>query len=79
MTESFFRKQVLNQLVKLLIIIVILSSSIRLDIIVYLMNNLCVRVLLNTDILTKEEVNIDLKWNKLTIDYQEADLVFKTP
>jgi len=76
--ESFFRKQVLDQLVKLLIIIVILLSSIRLDIIVYLVNNLHTEVLLGTDILTKEEINIDLKQNKLTIDYWEADLVFKT-
>jgi len=29
--------------------------------------------------LTRKEANIDLKQNKLTIDYQEADLVFKTP
>jgi len=78
MTENFFRKQVLNQLMKLLIIIVILSSSIRLNIIVYLVNDLCTEVLLSTDILIREEVNIDLKQNKLTIDYWEADLVFKT-
>jgi len=69
MTESFFRKQVLDQLVKLFIIIVILLSSIRLDIIAYLVNNLCIKVLLDTDILTREEANIDLKQNKLTIDY----------
>jgi len=69
MTESFFRKQVLDQLVKLLIIIVILLSSIRLDIIVYLVNNLYAEVLLGTDTLTKEETNIDLKQNKLTIGY----------
>jgi len=69
MTESFFRKQVLDQLVKLLIIIVISSLSIRLDIIVYLVNNLCTEVLLGTDILTREETNINLKQNKLTIDY----------
>jgi len=31
------------------------------------------------NILIREETNIDLKQNKLTIDYQEADLVFKTP
>ncbi len=78
MTENFFRKQVLDQLMKLLIIIVILSSSIRLNIIVYLVNDLCTEVLLSTDILIREEVNIDLKQNKLTIDYWEADLVFKT-
>jgi len=64
--------------VKLLIIIVTLSLSIRLDIIVYLVNNLCTEVLLGTDILTREETNINLKQNKLTIDYQETDLVFKT-
>ncbi len=69
MTESFSRKQVLDQLVKLLIIIVISSLSIRLDIIVYLVNNLCTEVLLGTDILTREETNINLKQNKLTIDY----------
>ncbi len=69
MTENFFRKQVLDQLMKLLIIIVILSSSIRLNIIVYLVNNLCTEVLLSTDILIREEVNINLKQNKLTIDY----------
>jgi len=69
MTESFFRKQVLDQLVKLFIIIVILLSSIRLDIIAYLVNDLCIKVLLDTDILTREEANIDLKQNKLTIDY----------
>ncbi len=79
MTENFFRKQVLNQLVKLLIIIIILSSSIRLNIIVYLVNNLHTEVLLGMNILTKEETNIDLKWNKLTIGYWETDLVFKTP
>ncbi len=78
MTESFFRKQVLDQLVKLFIIIVILLSSIRLDIIAYLVNDLCIKVLLDTDILTREEANIDLKQNKLTIDYWETDLVFKT-
>jgi len=61
MTESFFRKQVLDQLVKLLIIIVILLSSIRLDIIAYLVNDLCAEVLLDMDILTREEINIDLK------------------
>jgi len=61
MTENFFRKQVLNQLVKLLIIIIILSSSIRLNIIVYLVNNLHTEVLLGMNILTKEETNIDLK------------------
>jgi len=65
--------------VKLLIIIVISLSLIRLDIIVYLVNNLCIRVLLDMNILIREETNIDLKQNKLTIDYQEADLVFKTP
>jgi len=54
-------------------------SSIRLDTIVYLVNNLCAEVLLETDILTREETNIDLKQNKLTIGYWEADLVFKTP
>jgi len=64
--------------VKLLIIIVILLSSIRLDIIVYLVNDLCAEVLLDMDTLTREEINIDLKWNKLTIDYWETDLVFKT-
>jgi len=69
MTESFSRKQVLDQLVKLFIIIVILLSSIRLDIIAYLVNDLCIKVLLDTDILTREEANIDLKQNKLTIDY----------
>jgi len=49
--------------------IVTLTSSIRLNIIAYLVNNLCVEVLLETNILTREEVNIDLKQNKLTIDY----------
>jgi len=53
-------------------------SSIRLDIITYLVNNLHTEVLLETDILTRKKVNIDLKQNKLTIDYQETDLVFKT-
>jgi len=67
--ESFFRKQVLNQLMKLLIIIVILLSSIKLNITIYLMNNLYTEVLLDTDILTRKEANIDLKQNKLTIDY----------
>jgi len=61
MTESFSEKQVLDQLMKLLIIIVILSSSIKLDIIIYLMNNLCTEVLLETDILTRKEININLK------------------
>jgi len=54
-------------------------SSIRLDIIVYLVNNLHTEVLLEMDILTREEINIDLKQNKLTINYQEVNLVFKTP
>ena len=44
-------------------------SSIRLNIIAYLVNNLCAEVLLEMNILTREETNIDLKWNKLTIDY----------
>jgi len=79
MAESFFRKQVLDQLVKLFIIIVILLSSIRLNIIVYLVNDLHTEVLLGMDILTRKETNIDLKQNKLTIGYQETDLVFKTP
>ncbi len=64
---------------KLSLHIVTLTSSIRLDIIVYLVNNLCAEVLLEMNILTREEINIDLKWNKLTIDYWETDLVFKTP
>jgi len=63
---------------KLLLHIVTSTSSIRLNIIVYLVNNLCIRVLLGMNILTREEINIDLKQNKLTIDYQETDLVFKT-
>ncbi len=63
---------------KLLLYIVTSTSSIRLDIIVYLVNNLCTEVLLEMNILTREEVNIDLKQNKLTINYQETDLVFKT-
>jgi len=54
---------------KLSLHIVTSTSSIRLDIIVYLVNNLCIKVLLETDILTRKEINIDLKWNKLTIDY----------
>ncbi len=64
---------------KLSLHIVTLMSSIRLDTIVYLVNNLCTEVLLEMNTLTREEANIDLKWNKLTIDYWEADLVFKTP
>ena len=63
---------------KLSLHIVTSMSSIRLDIITYLVNNLHTEVLLETDILTREEANIDLKWNKLTISYQETDLVFKT-
>jgi len=63
---------------KLSLHIVTSTSSIRLNIIVYLVNNLCIRVLLGMNILTREEINIDLKQNKLTIDYQETDLVFKT-
>jgi len=35
-------------------------------------------VLLDTDILIRKEVNIDLKRKKLTIKYKETDLVFKT-
>ncbi len=64
---------------KLSLHIVTSTSSIRLDTIVYLVNNLCIKVLLKMNTLTREEANIDLKQNKLTIDYQEADLVFKTP
>ncbi len=63
---------------KLSLHIVTSTSSIRLNIIVYLVNNLCIRVLLGMNILIREEINIDLKQNKLTIDYQETDLVFKT-
>ncbi len=63
---------------KLSLHIVTSMSSIRLDIITYLVNNLHTEVLLETDILTRKKVNIDLKQNKLTIDYQETDLVFKT-
>jgi len=63
---------------KLSIIIFILSLSIKLNTIVYLVNNLCAEVLLKINILTRKETNIDLKRKKLTIDYWEADLVFKT-
>ena len=49
--------------------IVTLTSSIRLDIIAYLVDNLRAGVLLGTDTLTREGANIDLKQNKLTIDY----------
>jgi len=54
---------------KLLLYIVTSTSSIRLDIIVYLVNNLYTEVLLEMNTLTREETNIDLKQNKLTIDY----------
>jgi len=54
---------------KLSLYIVISMSLIRLNIIAYLVNNLCTEVLLRTDILTREEININLKQNKLTIDY----------
>ena len=53
-------------------------SSIKLVIITYLVNNLHTDVLLDIDILIKEEINIDLKRKKLTIEYRETDLVFKT-
>ncbi len=69
MIKSFSKKQVLDQLVKLLIIMIISSSLIRLNIIIYLVNNLYIKVLLGTDTLTREEANIDLKQNKLTIGY----------
>jgi len=54
---------------KLLLYIITSTSSIKLDIIVYLVNNLHIEVLLRTNILIREEINIDLKWNKLIIDY----------
>ncbi len=54
---------------KLSLYIVTSTSSIRLDIIVYLVNNLCTEVLLEMNILIREEINIDLKQNKLIIDY----------
>jgi len=54
---------------KLLLYIVTLTLSIRLDIIVYLVNNLHIKVLLEMNTLIREEINIDLKQNKLTIDY----------
>lgn len=63
---------------KLSIIIFISSSPIRLNIIVYLVNNLCTKVLLEMNTLTREEANIDLKRKKLTVDYKKTDLVFKT-
>ncbi len=50
------------------------SSPIRIDTIAYLVDNLRARVLLGTEILTREGANIDLKRNKLTIGYREADL-----
>jgi len=53
-------------------------SSIKLVIMTYLVNNLHTDVLLDTDILTREEINIDLKRKKLTIEYRKTDLVFKT-
>ncbi len=46
---------------KLLLYIVTSTSLIRLDIIAYLVNNLYIKVLLKTNILIREEVNIDLK------------------
>lgn len=50
--------QVLDQLVKLFIIIVTVLLSIRLNTIVYIINNLYIKLLLRTDILTKKKVNI---------------------
>jgi len=46
---------------KLSLYIVTLMSLIRLDTIVYLVNNLHIKVLLETNILTRVEINIDLK------------------
>lgn len=63
---------------KISVYILILLLSIRLDTIVYVVNNLCIRVLLKMNILIKKETNIDLKQKKLTIDYRKADLIFKT-
>ena len=77
--EGFSGKQVLDQLVELPITIATSSSPIRLDTIAYLVDDLRAGVLLGTDTLTREGANIDLKRNKLTIGYREADLVFKTP
>jgi len=61
MAEGFSEKQILDQLMKLSLHIVTLMSSIRLDIIAYLVNNLHAKVLLEMNILTREEANIDLK------------------
>jgi len=78
--KDFSEKQILNQLVKMSVYILTsnASSSIKLDIIVYLMNNLHTDILLNTDILIRKEANIDLKRKKFTIEYKKIDLVFKT-
>jgi len=76
--EDFSETQILNQYVEMSVYIFTTSSSIKLVTMTYLVNNLHADVLLDTDILTKKEVNIDLKRKKLTIKYRKTDLVFKT-